>query len=140
MTLSSSFKNFSYIGVGRVCGIILQAIFYLIFAALLEPESYGELTYIIAIAGTAALFSRFGLNHTITVFRAKNKSEISEKINTLVLLTSTAAALILLNFNEFAAILTFSFSIYLMNQHNLLGLKKYKKFLYTSLLKNSLTK
>ena len=48
MTLSNSFKNFSYIGVGRVTGIILQAIFYLIFAALLEPESYGELTYIIA--------------------------------------------------------------------------------------------
>ena len=76
MEKNKSFKNFSYIGIGRLVAIVLQAIFYLLFASLLGPESYGQLSVIIAFAGAFAAISGFGLHHTITVFQAKKKIEI----------------------------------------------------------------
>jgi len=138
MEKNSSFKNFSYISVGRIIGVTLQAIFYLLFAFLLEPESYGQLNYIIALAGTFALVSRFGMNYTVTVFRAKQKSDLSDQLNTLFLVTTSAGALILLTIDLYAALLSLALSFFAMNQHNLLGLKKYKKFMLNSFLKNVL--
>jgi len=133
-----SFKNFSYISVGRLVGVALQASFYLLFAVLLEPESYGQLNYIIALAGTFALVSRFGMSYTVTVFRAKQKSDLSDQLNTLFLVTTSVAALILLSIDEFAALLCLAFSFFAMNQHNLLGFKKYKKYMVNNILKNVL--
>ena len=90
MNHNNSFMNFSYIAVGRLVAVILQAIFYLLFAAILEPESYGELNYLIALAGTTALLSRFGLNFTITIFRAKENSKVSDQINTLAIVSNSS--------------------------------------------------
>jgi O-antigen/teichoic acid export membrane protein len=138
MEKNSSFKNFSYISIGRIVGVALQASFYLLFAFLLEPESYGQLNYIIALAGTFALVSRFGINYTITVYRAKQKSDLSDQLNTLFLVTTSAGALILLSIDLYAALLSLALSFFSMNQHNLLGLKKYKKFMLNTFLKNVL--
>jgi len=138
MEKNSSFKNFSYISVGRIVGVTLQAGFYLLFAVLLEPESYGQLNYLIALAGTFALVSRFGMNYTVTVFRAKQKSNLSDQLNTLFLVTTSAGALILLSIDEFAALLCLAFSFFAMSQHNLLGFKKYKKYTLSTILKNVL--
>jgi len=135
MSKNSSLKNFSFVAVGRSIGIVFQAILYLVFAALLEPETYGELNYIIALAGTFALFSRFGLNYSVTVFQAKKNSEISDKINTLAIVTCSFGALILLTIDVMASLLSLGMSFYLMTQHNLLGLKKYKAFMKNSILR-----
>ena len=35
--------NFSFIGIGRVATIVLQALFYLLLAAFLEPETYNTI-------------------------------------------------------------------------------------------------
>lgn len=135
MSTNSSFKDFSYVSIGRIIAIVLQAILYLFFAALLEPDSYGELNYIIALAGTFALFSRYGLNYTVIVYQAKKNSEISDKINTLAVVTSSFAAVILLTIDMMAALLSLGLSFYLMNQSNLLGLKKYKAFMINAILR-----
>jgi len=132
----NSFKNFSYVTIGRIVAVSLQAIFYLLFAALLEPESYGELNYFIAIAGTTALISRFGLNFSVTIYRAKENSKISDQINTLAIVTITFASLILLFIDQFAALLALAVSFFMMNQGNLLGFKKYKTFMFNAILKN----
>ncbi len=131
-------KNFSYIALGQMVATGFQAVFYLIFASLLEPEFYGEMSYLIAIAGIFSVFSRFGLNHTVTVYQAKEKHSIANQINVLVLITSGFASLILLWINEFAAVLCLGFTFFAMNQHNLLGLKKYKKFAKVAILKSLL--
>jgi len=138
MKLDDAFKNFSYVGIGRVSALILQAIFYLLFASLLDPESYGELNVIIALAGTFAVVSRFGLNVSIQVYQAKKKSEITDQLKTLFVISTSVAALILLPIDIFAALLCVGFSFFIMNQHNLLGLLQYKKFMINTLIRNIL--
>jgi len=138
MKLDDAFKNFSYVGIGRVFGIILQAIFYLLFASLLEPESYGELNVVIAIAGSFAVVSRFGLNLSLQVYQAKKKSEIADQIKTLFVISTSVAALILLPIDVFAAVLCVGFSFFILNQQNLLGLRQYKKFMINAILRNIL--
>jgi len=131
-------KNFSFVLSGRVISLSLQAVFYLLFASLLEPESYGKLNVIIALAGTFATLSRFGLNHSLQIFQAKNKSKLSEQISTLFVITTSVASLVLLSIDPFAAVLCLASSFFIMNQSYLAGLRKYKKFMLNYLLKNIL--
>jgi len=139
MEQNNSFRNFSYIGIGRVTAIVLQAIFYLLFAALLGPESYGRLSVIIALAGTFSVFSRFGLSHTLQVYRAKKNSKLSDQVGTLFVISTSAAALILLTIDVFTAVLCIGVSFFSMNLANLLGLKKYKKYMLNLIVKSVLT-
>lgn len=131
-------KSFSYVTIGQMFATGFQAGFYLLFASLLDPESYGQLGYIIALAGIFSVVSRFGMNFTVTVYRAKGKSEIANQVNFLVLITSGVASLILLPINEVAAILCVALTFFTMNQHNLLGLKKYKRHALTAIVKSIL--
>ncbi len=109
-------KNFSFVLSGRVIALSLQAVFYLLFASLLEPESYGKLNVIIALAGTFATLSRFGLNHSLQIFQAKNKSKLSEQISTLFVITTSVASLVLLSIDPFAEVLCLASSFFIMNQ------------------------
>ena len=79
-------NNFMLVSSGRVISSALQAIFYIIFAILLSPEEYGNLSYLIAIAGVASIISRFGLTHSIVIFQAKSDYSTVNQINLLVLI------------------------------------------------------
>lgn len=136
MEFGKSTTNFSYVALGKMIGAGLQAIFYFILAIFLEPTIYGELSYIIAIAGTGSIMARFGLNHTITVYQAKGESNLANQINVLALITICVTALIVLTIDLFSALLLLSLSFFVMNQHNLLGLKKYKTYMILTLAKN----
>ena len=138
MNQNNNIKQFSYVGIGRLTAIGIQAVFYFIFARLLIPESYGELSVIIALAGTFSIFSRFGLNITLQVQQAKRNVEVSDKIKTLVLFSTIAASLILLPINIFASLLCLGLSLFTMSQQDLLGLKNYKKFMHFSILRAGL--
>jgi len=131
-------KNLSFVAIGHVVGTILQAIFYLVFAILLDPEKYGELSYFIALAGTLSLFARFGLGQSVIIFRAKKNHSFCKQANLLAIIISSLIALILIPINIFSAILCLAFSFFAMNQSNLLGFKKYKRHMCITILKNSL--
>ncbi len=122
-------RKFSFVMIGRVVSAGLQALFYLIFAAILDPQSYGNLSYLIALAGTFSIISRFGLNQSVTVYQAKNDSSLSNSVNVLAVISTSAASIILLTFDIFAAVLCIGISLFVMNIHNLLGLKEYKKYM-----------
>ncbi len=136
MTSRASIKNFSFVGVGRLFTIIIQALFYLFLAALMEPEIYGELNVILALASTFSLLSMFGLNLSSQIYLAKGKYKIDEQIRTLFLILTSAAALILVFIEPVAALLCVALSFFSMNQYHLLGLSKYKKFMFYSILKS----
>ncbi len=131
-------RNFSFVMVGRVVSSGLQALFYLIFAAMLDPTSYGNLSYIIALAGTFSILSRFGLNQSVTIYQAKNESKLSNNLNVLSIIATTIASLVLLPINIYAALLCFAISFFIMNIHNLMGLKEYKKYMITDIIKGIL--
>lgn len=130
-------NNFVLVSSGRIISSALQAIFYIIFAIILSPEEYGNLSYLIAIAGVASIISRFGLTHSIVIFQAKSDYSSVNQINLLVLITTSIAAIILIPIDIFAAFLTLSSSVFLMYVHNLLGLKDYKKYFSYNLFKGS---
>ena len=134
--MKGTLKNFSYIVTGRAITAALFGSFYLIFATILEPESYGQMSYIIAIAGTASIISRFGFPLSVVVYRAKEQHVLSNQINMLTVITTGAAALILIPIEINAALLCFALSMFLMNTHNLLGFKKYKKFFWVSVIRS----
>jgi len=138
MSQPTSAKNFSYLGMGKVVSVFFQALFYLLFAALLEPELYGQLSVIVALAGTFATISRLGLNFSLQVYQAKKKSTISDQIKTLFVISTSVASLILIPIDVFAAVLCIGSSFFIMNQQNLLGLRQYKKFMSYSILKSAL--
>lgn len=131
-------KNFFSVAVGQIIASSLQALFYLIFASLLEPERYGQMSYLIALAGMFSTISRFGLHFTVEVYQAKGNSVLSNQANTLAAIMTGIAALILLPINEFAAILSMAFSFFAMTQYNLLGLKQYKKYVKIAIVKSIL--
>ena len=134
----SNFRNFSFVMIGRVISSGLQAVFYLIFAAILDPSSYGHLSYIIALAGTFSIISRFGLNQSITIYQAKQESHLSNNLNVLSVITTVIASLFLLFFNIYAALLCFAMSLFIMNIHNFMGLKEYKKYMFIDIIKGIL--
>ena len=138
MNQNDNYRNFSFVLFGRTISLSLQAVFYLLFASLMEPESYGRLNVILALAGTFATFSRFGLNHSLQIFQAKKNSELSEQISTLFVLTTSIASLVLLPIDIFAAVLCLASSFFIMNQSYLAGLRKYKQFMLNYLLKSIL--
>jgi O-antigen/teichoic acid export membrane protein len=136
MEEANPIKNFSYVGLGRIITIGLQAGFYLLLAALMDPEVYGELSVILALAATFSTISLFGLNLSLQVYRAKNNIEISGQIITLFIILTTIASIILIPIDYVAAFLCASLSFFAMAQYDLLGLKQYKKYMIYSALKS----
>jgi len=138
MSEKKSFKDFTYVTLGRTIPTGLQAGFYIIFATILEPEIYGEMVYLIAFAGTFSIIGRFGLSHTIVVFQAKGNLIASNQAKILALITTSVAAIILIYLNVYVALLCFGVSLFILNQFNFLGSKKYKEFFQIGLLKGIL--
>ena len=136
MNNDNSIKNFSHVGIGRIITIAFQALFYLVIAALLNPEVYGELFVILALAGTFSIVSLFGLNISMQVYRAKKNYEITNQIITLFIILTTSAALILVTINQIAAFLCIATSFFAMTQSHLLGSKQYKKYMIYSTIKS----
>jgi O-antigen/teichoic acid export membrane protein len=122
-------------GIGST---VLNASFYFIFAAMLSPEEYGSLSYLIAIAGTGSVISQFGFPQSVTVYQSKGKMNLANQINVIGVILSVTVSLILLTINIFASVLSFSLAFFILNQHNLLGLKKYKSFFWAGLFKGLL--
>jgi O-antigen/teichoic acid export membrane protein len=66
-----SFKGVTAIGVAEIIGAAVSAFFWFYLAALIEPDKYGEITYILGIGGLVSSAVLFGTPSTITVYLAK---------------------------------------------------------------------
>jgi len=65
------FKDLASIGIANLVSTAISAVFWLYIASLLGAENYGELGYLIAIAGVASVISLVGAGNTLTVYTAK---------------------------------------------------------------------
>ena len=136
--MSKTTKNFSYLSIGQIIATGFHALFYFVFAALLEPEIYGQMSYWIAIAGIVSLISRIGMPYSVTVFQAKENYTFVQQANILIVITSGIGSIFLLFIEPYAALLSLGFSFFFMNQYNLLGLKQYKKLAITIIVRSIL--
>jgi O-antigen/teichoic acid export membrane protein len=65
-------KNLTNVASGDFISNILGAIFWVYIAALLTPEEYGEISYVVSIAAFASTLSMIGAYNSIVVLTAKN--------------------------------------------------------------------
>jgi O-antigen/teichoic acid export membrane protein len=130
-----SFKNFSLIALSKIVGSGLQSVFYFVFASILTPHQYGELSFYIGIAVTLSLFFRFGFPYSVSVYIGKNEENLSNQINSLAFIIIISSSIFLLFINYYVALLTLGISFFMMNEFNLIGLKKYKKNFIVAIIK-----
>ena len=67
----SSFKDLFKLGSADILGAAISSVFWLLIATFIEVEEYGNLHYLISIAGIAYVFTMIGSQHTIVVYTAK---------------------------------------------------------------------
>lgn len=138
MLVDKNLASFSFLTLGRIISSSSSAIFFIVLATLLEPEEYGWVGYLIALAGMSSVVSRFGLPQSVVVYKAKGEKIVANQINLLAIITTSTASIILIFINEFSAFLCLGLSFFVLFQHNLVGAKKYKGFLKNSIIRNSL--
>ena len=134
---SAKTKDFSFVLTGRIISTGLQGIFYFVFASLLEPELYGNLTYLIAIAGAVSTLAIFGLNHSVVVYHSQKQSNVVNQLNIFAVIIVSVASIILLFVSVEAALLCLASSFFMMNIYNQIGLKKYKKYMILNIAKGA---
>ncbi len=92
--ISSGVKGLTIIGSTDIIINAMSAFFWFYMAALMGPEDYGYLSYILAIGGIASTISLAGSGNTITVFTAKKvKIESAIYLISLVFLAVTSIVL-----------------------------------------------
>jgi len=67
-----SLRNLTVMGIADISTKGVSSFFWFYMATVLTTESYGEINYLIAIAGIASTFSLVGSGVTKTVYTAKN--------------------------------------------------------------------
>lgn len=105
---------------------------------MLEPTAYGNLSYLIGLAGTFSVVSRFGLNHSSIVYRGKNNIPVTNQINEISFIFAIIASLLLLIFDVYVSILCFGMSMFVMTLSDQIGKKLYKKYMSTEIIRGLL--
>ena len=88
-------KNFSSILFADGIGAAFSAVFWITFAALVDPEQYGEISFYIGIASFVSTISIIGTQETLTVYIAK-KVRIESTLYFLGLVIGIISSLIVL--------------------------------------------
>lgn len=133
-------KNITSIGIADIIGSGITGVFWFYLATLLEPESYGEIHYIIAIAGIASYICLVGTQNTLTVYVAKN-IPIQSTLNFISLILGILCFIILSLFLDMTsgALLVFGYIMSNLAIGLILGKRKYNVYMKYVLLQKFLT-
>ena len=122
-------KSVTLIGSSNIIGSAITSIFWISIASLIGADSYGELSYFLAIIGIAAVIAMIGGGYTMQVYTAK-KVKIESSLYLIGIITSTVAAITLFLIFEnlgvsisVVGIVAFNFILF-----ETLGKKLYKKY------------
>jgi len=126
MKFKESIQSLAILGGGQSVVILLNVVFYFVFAYLLGPEKYGNFVYFISIATIIPAFTRFGLSQSVITFSAKKDFELKKSVNLLAFISAIITSAFLMLFDPFVAFLSFSVSTFMMQIGNYLGKRKYK--------------
>jgi|TARA_B110000495_G_C23033636_1_gene616432 lipopolysaccharide exporter len=123
-------KGLTNIGAADIIGTGIAAGFWFYLAILISPESYGELHYLLSIAGIVSYLTLVGSQNTIIVYVAK-KIQIQSTFNFISLITAIFGFIILfLIFDRIdIGFLVLGYTINNLVIGELLGKKEYKTYL-----------
>ena len=82
------------IGIGNVVGGVITSVFWLFLAGILDTESYGQLSYFLAIMGITSVAASFGGPFTMQVYVSKGL-KIEAVLYFISIITSLIGAIIL---------------------------------------------
>ena len=122
-------RSVTTIGSSNIIGTAITSVFWISIAGLLGTESYGELSYFLAIIGISSIIAMVGGGYTMQVYTAK-KVKIESSLYLIGIITSTVAAITLFLIFEnlgvsisVVGIVAFNFILF-----EALGKKLYKKY------------
>ena len=122
-------RSVTLIGSSNIIGSAITSIFWISIASIIGADSYGELSYFLAIIGIAAVIAMIGGGYTMQVYTAK-KVKIESSLYLIGIITSTVAAITLFLIFEnigvsisVVGIVAFNFILF-----EALGKKLYKKY------------
>ena len=122
-------KSVTTIGSSNIIGSAITAVFWILIAGLIGPDSYGELSYFLAIIGISSVIVSYGGGYAMQVYTAK-RVKIESSLYFLGIITSTVAAITLFLIFEnlgvsisVVGIVAFNFILF-----EALGKKLYKKY------------
>ena len=122
-------KSISQIGAATAGGNAIAAIFWIYMADLMGQEDYGELGYMLSIAGIASTISILGGQWTMSVYTAKGV-RIESSLYFISIITSTVSAIILYFLFENVGMSVYVIGVVIFNLFvaEILGKKRYKTY------------
>ena len=124
-----NFRGLSSVGIGNIVSSVIGGIFWLFLAGLIGAEDYGQVSYIIAIAGIACTVSGIGSGNTLIVFTAKKENIQSSIILITLVLSSISSIILFILFYDFgASVYVIGIVIFSLVSSELLGRKYYTKY------------
>ena len=122
-------KSISQIGAATAGGNAIAAIFWIYMADLMGQEDYGELGYMLSIAGIASTISILGGQWTMSVYTAKGV-RIESSLYFISIITSTVSAIVLYFLFENVGMSVYVISLVIFNLFTaeILGKKRYKTY------------
>ena len=128
------------IGFSDIIGSGISAIFWLYIASVMNPDTYGEIHYFIAIAGMAQIISMLGSSQVLTVYSAKKENIQSTLFLLSIIPTIISCIIIIMIFNRFdAGLLAVGYVVFESVNSVILGRKFYRKYAKMILIQKSLT-
>jgi len=122
-------RSITTIGSSNIIGTAITAVFWISIAGLIGTDSYGELSYFLAIIGISSVIASVGGGYTMQVYAAKG-IKIESSLYFIGIIASTIAAIVLfVIFENFGVsisvigIVAFNFILF-----EILGKKLYKKY------------
>jgi len=90
----NKFRDLTALGIGNIGTVIISGLFWLYVASFVEVHEYGQIGYIVSMAGLVSGISLLGSNSSITVLTSK-KDSIFVSISLLVIICGSIGATIL---------------------------------------------
>ena len=122
-------RSITTIGSSNIIGTAITSVFWISIAGLIGTDSYGELSYFLAIIGISSVIATIGGGYTMQVYTAKGV-KIASSLYFLGIIASTITAIVLfVIFENFGVsisvigIVAFNFILF-----EILGKKLYKKY------------
>jgi len=126
---SPGFKNISILGSSTIVGNAISSVFWIYLAGLLGAEKYGELGYLISIAGIVSTVCLVGGTWSMTVYTAKGM-KIQPPLYIISLISSCISLVIVFVIfdNISIGIFVIGFVIFQLFLAELLGFKLFKRY------------
>jgi len=104
----------------------------------MEPNNYGQFAYIISLAGTFSVVSRFGLPTTVIIYLSKGKKQLANNVNLIAIISTSIGSISLAFIDVYAAFLCLAMSLFFLHERNQIGNQRYKEHLISAISRNIL--